>query len=421
MIDGLAASVALLAATVAADLGRPLTALRVDGGLTRSRVLLQAQADLLQLPVEVYEVPDATALGVAALARLGTGEASSAGGGGRPGGSRDRGRAANRRGRGGRAAGGVRRRAAGGPGGVAVTAGPDREAADVVVIGAGVVGAAIARELSRYQLTVVLADAANDVGTGTTKANTAILHTGFDAVPGSLESRLLRRGSALLTDYARRAGIPVERTGALLVAWTAEQEARAARDHRAGQAKRLRPRSARSPWPSSTSGSRSWDRARWPPWRFRTRASSARGPRRWPTPPRRCAAGVRLMLGTPVTGAQAWGGRAGRTRALLSTTRGPLRGRWRGQRGRAGQRPGRRDARRRRRFTIRPRRGELIVFDKLARPLLSVDPAAGADRADQGRAGRARPCTATCCSGPTAEDVDDRGRHRDDRGRAGRR
>jgi glycerol kinase len=77
VIDGLAASVALLAATVAADLGRPLTALRVDGGLTRSRVLLQAQADLLQLPVEVFEVPDATALGVAALARLGAGEASS--------------------------------------------------------------------------------------------------------------------------------------------------------------------------------------------------------------------------------------------------------------------------------------------------------------------------------------------------------
>ncbi len=98
------------------------------------------------------------------------------------------------------------------------------ETADVTVVGAGVVGTAIARELSRYRLTVVLLDAANDVGTGTTKANTAILHTGFDAVPGTLESRLLRRGSTLLRDYAARAGIPVERTGALLVAWTAEQE-----------------------------------------------------------------------------------------------------------------------------------------------------------------------------------------------------
>jgi glycerol kinase len=77
VIDGLAASVALLARSVAGDLGRPLTALRVDGGLTRSRVLLQTQADLLQLPVEVCPAPDATALGVAALARLGTGAAAS--------------------------------------------------------------------------------------------------------------------------------------------------------------------------------------------------------------------------------------------------------------------------------------------------------------------------------------------------------
>jgi glycerol kinase len=77
VIDGLAASVALLAGSVAADLGAPLTALRADGGLTRSRLLLQSQADLLQLPVEVCRTPDATALGVAALARLGMGEAAS--------------------------------------------------------------------------------------------------------------------------------------------------------------------------------------------------------------------------------------------------------------------------------------------------------------------------------------------------------
>jgi glycerol kinase len=75
-IDGLAASVALLARSVARDLGAPLTTLRVDGGLTRSAVLLQAQADLLQVPVEVCRVPDATALGVAAMARLGMGDAT---------------------------------------------------------------------------------------------------------------------------------------------------------------------------------------------------------------------------------------------------------------------------------------------------------------------------------------------------------
>jgi glycerol kinase len=76
-IDGLAASVALLARSVAHDIGAPLTALRADGGLTRSAVLMQAQADLLQVPVEVCRVPDATALGVAALARLGLGAAAS--------------------------------------------------------------------------------------------------------------------------------------------------------------------------------------------------------------------------------------------------------------------------------------------------------------------------------------------------------
>ncbi|MGV9632212.1 FGGY family carbohydrate kinase [Streptomyces sp. NPDC003487] len=71
LCEGLAAQVAELADAVAADLDTPLDALRVDGGLTRSALLLQTQADLLQRPVEVSEVPDATALGAAALARLG--------------------------------------------------------------------------------------------------------------------------------------------------------------------------------------------------------------------------------------------------------------------------------------------------------------------------------------------------------------
>jgi glycerol kinase len=74
VIEGLAASVALLAGAVASDIGGRLTVLRADGGLTRSALLMQAQADLLQLPVEVCRAPDATALGVAALARIGMGQ-----------------------------------------------------------------------------------------------------------------------------------------------------------------------------------------------------------------------------------------------------------------------------------------------------------------------------------------------------------
>lgn len=94
---------------------------------------------------------------------------------------------------------------------------------DLVVIGAGIVGSAIARELSGHQLSVALIEARNDVGDGTSKANTAILHTGFDAKPGTLESELVHRGYHLLSDYAEHTGIPVEHTGAILVAWDQEQ------------------------------------------------------------------------------------------------------------------------------------------------------------------------------------------------------
>lgn len=95
---------------------------------------------------------------------------------------------------------------------------------DVAVVGAGVVGCAIARALARHpRLRVALVEAQDDVGQGTSKANTAILHTGFDAVPGSLEARLVREGARQLAAYAAESGIPVEQVGALLVAWDEEQ------------------------------------------------------------------------------------------------------------------------------------------------------------------------------------------------------
>ncbi|WP_419998875.1 FGGY family carbohydrate kinase [Streptomyces boninensis] len=70
VLQGVAAQIADLAGLVAADLGAPLTRLRADGGLTASATLMQAQADLAQIPVDVYPSPHATALGAAALARL---------------------------------------------------------------------------------------------------------------------------------------------------------------------------------------------------------------------------------------------------------------------------------------------------------------------------------------------------------------
>ncbi len=94
---------------------------------------------------------------------------------------------------------------------------------DVAVIGAGVIGSAIARELSRYQLKIALLDANPDVGMGISKASTAIWHTGFDAKPGSLEARLMRRSYALMDKFMPEANIAHERLGGILIAWNQEQ------------------------------------------------------------------------------------------------------------------------------------------------------------------------------------------------------
>src|SRR5688572_7237803 len=94
---------------------------------------------------------------------------------------------------------------------------------DVAIIGAGAIGSAIARELSRYELDIVLLEANPDVGMGTSKASTAIWHTGYDAIPGSLESALLKRSYPLMENFMLEVGSPFERIGGLLIAWTQEQ------------------------------------------------------------------------------------------------------------------------------------------------------------------------------------------------------
>ncbi len=100
---------------------------------------------------------------------------------------------------------------------------PLPERADVVVIGGGVVGCAIARELSRFELSVVLIESSPDVATGTSKANSGILHAGFDAEPGTWKARLNVRGAQLYADLAEGLGISRKATGALVVAKDAAQ------------------------------------------------------------------------------------------------------------------------------------------------------------------------------------------------------
>jgi glycerol-3-phosphate dehydrogenase len=101
----------------------------------------------------------------------------------------------------------------------------DSEVFDVAILGAGVVGTAIAYLLSQHKLRVVLIDKEHSVGEGTSKGNSAIIHTGFDAVPGSLESELVNRASRLWPERARKLKVPIERCSAILVALDEEQEA----------------------------------------------------------------------------------------------------------------------------------------------------------------------------------------------------
>ena len=214
---------------IARDTGEPLRRLRVDGGLTRSARLMQAQADLLQAPVECYPSPDATARGVAALARLGAGGASTpeeAVGAWSPAAMYE-----------------PRMAAAGGPR-AAASAGARRRTRwrswmaeqasgappphDVVDRGRAAWWEARSRASSRaFELRVRTAGGRRRRRRRDQQGQHGAAAHGLRRQPGTLEARLVRRGHELLSAYAPRAGIPLERVGALLVAWS-EREQRAA-------------------------------------------------------------------------------------------------------------------------------------------------------------------------------------------------
>lgn len=88
---------------------------------------------------------------------------------------------------------------------------------DVAIIGAGVIGSAIARELSKYQLDICVIEREEDVCNGTSKANSAIIHGGFDAAPGTLKARLNVRGNFLMDELSKDLDIPFKRNGSLVV------------------------------------------------------------------------------------------------------------------------------------------------------------------------------------------------------------
>ena len=88
---------------------------------------------------------------------------------------------------------------------------------DVIIIGAGVVGSAVARELSRYNCKACVIEKEVDVCCGTSKANSGIVHAGYDAKPGSLKAQLNRAGNKMMKDLSEELDFAYENTGSFVV------------------------------------------------------------------------------------------------------------------------------------------------------------------------------------------------------------
>lgn len=88
---------------------------------------------------------------------------------------------------------------------------------DLIIIGAGVSGCCIAREISRYKIKACVIEKGDDVASGTSKANTGVIHTGLEAPPGSLMAELCVRGNELMYEWAKDLNFPAEKNGKLIV------------------------------------------------------------------------------------------------------------------------------------------------------------------------------------------------------------
>ena len=95
---------------------------------------------------------------------------------------------------------------------------------DVVIVGAGVIGGMLARELSKYKLSVALVEKENDVAMAASRANSGIVHGGYDPVPGTLKAKLNSQGVELLFEAAKELHVPCKRNGSMVCAFSAEEE-----------------------------------------------------------------------------------------------------------------------------------------------------------------------------------------------------
>jgi glycerol-3-phosphate dehydrogenase len=94
---------------------------------------------------------------------------------------------------------------------------------DILIIGAGITGCAVARELSRYQASITVLEQADDVAEGATKANSGIVHAGYDALPGTKKAEYNVRGALLYPSLCCTLHIPYKQNGALVIALSEEE------------------------------------------------------------------------------------------------------------------------------------------------------------------------------------------------------
>ena len=94
---------------------------------------------------------------------------------------------------------------------------------DIIIIGCGIIGCAVARELSRYQCNITLLDRRGDVSQGTTKANSGIVHAGYDAKPNTLKAKFNLLGNAMFDELAKQLDFPFKRNGAMVLCFDKEE------------------------------------------------------------------------------------------------------------------------------------------------------------------------------------------------------